>query len=132
MFRIVIDTNLIIAGRYNDRSASAKIIDLCLQKKLQPVYSDRVKNENQWILDKVKPSAEYMKKIYVFFTKCIYVMPTERIDICSDNSDNIYFETALAGQAQYIITNDRHLLEHDGYMGVRVKRPNEFLKEVKI
>lgn len=130
MIRVVIDTNLIIAGRYSKKSASWKIINLCLEGKIQPLYSESVKNENRWILEKVRPSIEYMKRVQLFFSKCIYVVPIEKINICSDKSDNMYFETAFAGQAQYIITNDRHLLEHDGYMGIKVKKPVDFLKEI--
>ncbi len=128
--RIVLDTNLIIAGRYNPESASRKIIELCIEGRFLPVFSEKTRRENMHILEKVKPSAEYLQKIKLFFAKAMYVMPETRIDICSDKSDNLYFEAALAGGAKYIITNDRHLLEHDGYMGIRVFRPGEFLKEI--
>jgi putative PIN family toxin of toxin-antitoxin system len=129
--RVVIDTNLIIAGRWSAGSDSAKILELCLDGKILPVFSEKTRNENMWILEKVKPSPEYLQKVKVFFTKAEYVMPTQRIDICSDKSDNLYFEAALAGGARFIITNDRHLLEHNGYMGVKVLRPGEFLKEFR-
>jgi putative PIN family toxin of toxin-antitoxin system len=131
MIRIVIDTNLIIAGRYNPGSASNQIIDLCLDKKLQAVYTDGLKKENMFILEKFSPSAEYLEKIKRFYTVSIRVIPNTKIDICSDCSDNKYFEAALAGQVQYIITNDRHLLDHDGYIA-RVLRPREFLKNLKV
>ena len=126
--RVVIDTNLIIAGRWNPQSASGRIIDLCLEQKLLPVFSDKTRQENMRILDKVRPDAGYLQKVKVFFSKSEYVMPSQRVDICSDKSDNLYFEAALAGGASYIISNDKHLLEHDGYMGVRVMRPADFLK----
>jgi len=129
--RVVIDTNLIIAGRYNENSASNKIIDLCLEGKLLAVFSDRTRDENIHILEKVKPPADYLNKIKLFFSKSLYIpQPQTRIDICSDRSDNKYFETAVDGQAQYIISNDRHLLEHDGYYGIKVRRPQEFLREM--
>ena len=46
-------------------------------------------------------------------------------------SDNRYFEAAIAGQAKYIISNDHHLLEHDGYHSIRVMRPGPFLSMLK-
>jgi len=129
--RVVVDTNLIIAGRYNPRSASNKIIDMCIDRKLIAVYSDRIKNENMNILGKVKPQAEYFSKIQTFYSKGMYIpQPEIRIDICSDKSDNKYFEAAISGQAQYIISNDRHLLEHDGYYGIKVMRPRDFLRDL--
>ena len=129
LIRVVIDTNLIIAGRYNRRSASNRIIDMCIENSLLAVYSGRTKDENIFILEKVRPPAEYLSKIIKFYSKAMYVPePQTRINICSDKSDNRYFEAAIAGQAQHIISNDHHLLEHDGYHGIRVMRPREFLK----
>lgn len=130
--RVVIDTNLIIAGRWKKRSASSKIIDLCIEQKLLAVYSGKTKDENIFILEKVRPPADYLHKIIRFYSRAIHVpKPEIRIDVCSDKADNIYFEAALAGGAKYIISNDHHLLEHDGYMGIRVMRPGEFLRYIK-
>lgn len=129
MTRVVIDTNLIIAGKWDAKSASGRIIGLALDGEILPVFSEKTRRENMWILEKVKPSPEYLQKVKVFFTKAEYVMPTQKVDICSDKSDNLYFEAALAGGARFIVTNDRHLLEHNGYMGISVLRPKEFLKE---
>lgn len=127
--KVVIDTNLIIAARYKKKSASARIINLCIKGNLLAVYSGKTKDENIFILEKVKPPAEYLNKIIGFYSKASYVpKPDIKIDICSDYSDNKYFEAAIAGQAQYIISNDRHLLEHDGYYGIKVMRPSQFLK----
>ncbi|MFH1978722.1 MAG: putative toxin-antitoxin system toxin component, PIN family [Candidatus Aenigmatarchaeota archaeon] len=130
--KIVIDTNLIIAARYNPKSASSKVIDLCIEHRLLALYSEKTRNENLNILLKVQPSNEYLIKIRLFFSKSIYIPdPTTRVNICSDYSDNKYFETAIDAGAQYIISNDKHLLEHDGYYGVRVMRPSDFLKKFK-
>ena len=127
--RVVIDTNLIIAGRYRPQSASNRIIDMCIGHELLAVYSGRTKDENIFILEKVRPPADYLNKIIRFYSKAVYVPePQTRVNICSDHSDNRYFEAAIAGQAKYIISNDHHLLEHDGYYGIRVMRPGEFLR----
>jgi len=130
--RVVIDTNLIIAGRYRPKSASNRIIDLCIEQKLLAVYSGRTKDENLFILQKVRPPADYLNKIIKFYSKAMYIPdPQTRINICSDHSDNKYFETAIDGQARYIISNDHHLLEHDGYYGIKVMRPGAFFSMLK-
>ncbi|RLI97547.1 MAG: putative toxin-antitoxin system toxin component, PIN family [Candidatus Aenigmatarchaeota archaeon] len=129
--RVVIDTNLIIAGRYKPGSASNRIIDMCIDRKLIAVYSGKTKDENLFILQKVSPPKDYIDKILRFYSRSIYIPnPDIRISICSDYSDNRYFEAAIAGQAQYIISNDRHLLDHDGYHSIRVMRPSAFLKHL--
>ena len=130
--RVVIDTNLIIAARYKPKSASSRIIKLCLEQKLLAVYSGKTKDENLFILQKVHPSAEYLDKIIKFYSKAMYIpKPSTKITICSDYSDNKYFEAAIDGQAQYIISNDHHLLEHDGYYSIKVMRPSAFLRAFK-
>lgn len=132
MSRVVIDTNLIIAGRYRKSSAASKVIDMCISRRLIAVFSSRTKDENMNILEKVRPPADYLEKIRRFLSVSIYVPePQTRVNICADASDNKYFETAIAGQAQCIITSDRHLLEHDGYYGIRVMRPADFLKSLE-
>jgi len=127
LLRIVIDTNLIIAGRFKSRSASNRIIDLCLEKRLQGVYSNRIKKENIRILERVRPSERYMKKIWRYYTVSILFDPTRRVDICFDKEDNKFLECAIAADA-IVISSDRHLLENDGYMGIRVVKPSEFMR----
>jgi len=69
MTRVVIDTNLIIAARYKPKSATSKIIDLCLEQRVLAVDSGKTKDENLFILQKVRPSAEYLHKIIKFYSK---------------------------------------------------------------
>ncbi len=127
-YRVVIDTNLIIAGRYRPRSASAAIIQACLDYKVEAIYSHRIKNENLMILERVRPDREYLDRIMRFYSRATLVQSTERIKVCDDPDDDKYFEAAVSGNAQFIISNDRHLLDHDGFMGVRVFRPNQFVR----
>jgi predicted nucleic acid-binding protein len=49
----------------------------------------------------------------------------------ADPGDDMVVASALAGEATYIVTLDRHLLSLDGPPGVRVLRPGDFLGELR-
>lgn len=127
--RIVIDTNLIIAGRWNPGSSSNKILDLCISGKFQAVYTRGIKRENLFILGKVRPDSRFLDKIIRFYSRAALVgEPGEKVRVCEDSDDDKYFECALAGDAGIIVSNDRHLLERSGFRGIRVMKAGEFLR----
>jgi putative PIN family toxin of toxin-antitoxin system len=128
MMKVLIDTNLIVAGRFRPGSGSSRIIDMCIGGRLEAVYSPPIKDENLFILEKVRPGSDFVDKIIRFYSRATLVRPAERVRICEDPDDDKYFEAALAAKADCIISNDRHLLDHDGWRGIRVTRPGEFLR----
>jgi predicted nucleic acid-binding protein len=49
----------------------------------------------------------------------------------ADPSNNVYLATALAGGARWVVAgNTRHLTPHDGYAGLRIVEPADFLSEL--
>ena len=59
--------------------------------------------------------------------------PSEEIAvIASDLSDNRYLQCALAGEAQYIVSGDGHLLDLKEYRGIRILTPAEFVMLLKL
>ncbi|HLC75484.1 MAG TPA: putative toxin-antitoxin system toxin component, PIN family, partial [Candidatus Nanoarchaeia archaeon] len=56
-------------------------------------------------------------------------VPTEEIDIVKEDSDdNILFETAISGNAQYIVTQDKAVLKINNFRGIKVLKPEDFLR----
>ena len=126
--RIVLDTNLLIAGRWNKNSSSARILDLCILGELQAVYTSQIKDENMFILGKVKPPKDYLDKVHEFYRKSEKVTAGEKISACPDPSDNRFLEAAIAGKADYVITNDHHLLDLKEYESIKMIRPGTFTR----
>ncbi len=61
--------------------------------------------------------------------KSILVEPSTRIKIVKDDpEDDKFVETALEGDADFIVTQDKHLLKLKDYQGIKVITPEEFLK----
>ena len=129
MTTVVLDTNLLIAGRWNKKSSSLKIIESVISGELNAVYSPRIRDENLFILEKVKTPREYLDRIFKFMDCSQIVHPKTRADVSRDKSDNMYLDAAVEGKADYVISNDIHLLELKEYMGVKILRPGEFMKE---
>ena len=57
------------------------------------------------------------------------VEPKQKIDVIKeDPSDNKFVEAAIAGKAEYIITQDKNILKVKEYMGIKMVTPKEFLE----
>ncbi|OYT41889.1 MAG: putative toxin-antitoxin system toxin component, PIN family [Candidatus Altiarchaeales archaeon ex4484_43] len=123
---VVIDTNLIIAGRWKRDSSSNRIIDRVIEGKLKAVYTTETKNENLYILEKVKAPKDYIDKILRFYRVSKKVYSKRKITACPDKADNRFLEVAVAGKADYIITSDRDLLDMREFEGVKILKPGAF------
>jgi len=129
MVRIVLDTNLLVAGRWNRGSSSLMILDHCIRGTFTHVYTGEIREEALYILGKVKPPGEFMEKVAEFYRKGVKVEYSgEAIRASQDKSDNRFLEAAVAGKADYVVSNDRHLLDLGEYGGVRIIRPGAFMR----
>ncbi len=128
MVTIVLDTNSLIAARWNRRSSSLKIIQKCIAGEITVAYTSQVKDENLLILSKVKAPADYMDLIERFYGGGILVESKGRIKASIDDSDNRFLEAAVAADADYVISNDSHLLDLKEHDGIRILRPSEFIR----
>ncbi|MDI6884504.1 MAG: putative toxin-antitoxin system toxin component, PIN family [Hadesarchaea archaeon] len=126
---MVLDTNLFIAAYFNRRSSSAKIIDLCLRRKHELIFSRRLRREAEAILRNVRASGEFMERIRKLFANAIKVKPTQKVFVVrEDPEDNKLLECALEGEADYLVTSDRHLLKLGEFGQTKICKPSLFLK----
>jgi uncharacterized protein len=49
--------------------------------------------------------------------------------VCDDPDDDKFFECAIAGGANLIVSGDKHLLKISDYKGIKVVRPRQFVDE---
>ena len=62
----------------------------------------------------------------------IIVEPVERINaIKNDPDDNKFIEAAIAGRADYLISQDKHLLRLKNHENVKILMPEEFLEIIQ-
>ncbi len=114
---VVFDTNVLIAFYLskNSKSVVAKIIRLWRnERKLQMIVSNEIIAEYLEILERVginENRIERLKEILETFgivsKFSLGKMPTES----RDADDNLMLATALIGKADFLITNDKDLLD---------------------
>ncbi|RKZ01447.1 putative toxin-antitoxin system toxin component, PIN family [Candidatus Fermentibacteria bacterium] len=49
--------------------------------------------------------------------------------ICDDPDDDKFIAAALGGKANTIVSGDKHLLDVNGYSGIEIIKPAEFVKQ---
>ncbi len=127
--KAVIDTNVFISGIFWAGS-SHKVLALWKEQKFSLVSSLGTIAELVKVLKdfKIRLQDEMIKELVdLIVTNSILVEPKEKIYIVKDDpTDNIFVETAVAGNADYIISQDKHLLKIKEFRGIRIINPEEF------
>jgi putative PIN family toxin of toxin-antitoxin system len=126
MLKVVIDTNLLIDGSEDFYNFGNRIIDLVLAGQIQAFANKRTLRENKLLTGNKISDEGYLKKLEYFFKRVSEVESTKRLHVVEDDEDNKILESALAANADFLITSDQHLLKLEEYEGVRIIRPNIF------
>jgi putative PIN family toxin of toxin-antitoxin system len=137
---VVVDTNVFIRNFLAGRKANPnrRIIRLwLLERRLQLIVSNELIAEYLEIFDRVlRMDAATIEAWRVRFEedrRCTVVRLARRYTESRDPDDNLVLATALAGRAEYLITNDRDLLdlprEFQRRLPFAIVPPRRFLQE---
>ena len=82
------------------------------------------------IRKRMKYSDEQIERFVTFLEEFSLVLtpPTESRVVPADADDDKFVSLALAGEAQYIVSGDDHLLNVGQYQGVTILKPAAFLR----
>lgn len=132
--RAVIDTNVFISG-IHWTGDSEKILFMWCDKKFELISSIKIIEEITESLKNFKIPLS-IEDIYMWekmiLENSLLVEPEEKIEIVKDDSDdNKFVEAAIAGKADYIITQDNHLLKIKEFRGIKILTPKQFLDILK-
>jgi putative PIN family toxin of toxin-antitoxin system len=123
--RIVLDTNVLIDGFQDEYSAEARLIDAVREGAVTAIASPKTIKEYQLILRRLIADQEYRSKIHEFLSMVEEAEP-EYVDVVLDDEEDLKFlEAAVGGEADVVITSDRHLLDVGEADGVRIITPEE-------
>jgi len=130
--RVLLDTNVLVAAAYAPQSASRRIVEACLRGDLVAVASEAIKREYDFILARAVRVDEYQDRLEELLEKLDLVEPshTPRL-VADDPEDDKFLAAAEAGNAGWIVTNDRHLLALDPHGPIRIVPPGRFVKLVQ-
>lgn len=125
MLRIVIDTNLLIDGSEDFYNFASRTVDLVLAGQVEAYANHATLRENKFLAQKKIRDEAYLRKLEYFFDQ-VKPVSGDRLDIVEDKDDNKILESAVAAQADFLITSDRHLLKLEEFRGIKIVRPAEF------
>ena len=136
MTKVVIDTNVLVAGLRSGGGASRAVIRAALEGRLKPLFGNALWLEYQQLLGRDVwgglTTAEQRRQVLAALARqgrWVTVYYGWRPNL-ADEADNHLIELALAGGASAIVThNTRHLMTGDLALGpLRVLTPAQCLQ----
>ncbi len=133
--KVVLDTNVLVSGTFW-KGYSSKVIEFIDEGKLELVLSEELIEEyndvinREEIIDKIENKDLILNiSVQKVITKSIIVEPTQKFDVVKDDpDDNEVIDCAVEGNVDYIITQDSHLLKIKEFKGIKIVKPEEFLR----
>jgi uncharacterized protein len=132
--KVVLDTNIFISGIFWSGD-SEKIIYAWGNEEFEIITSSEIIREIVETLMDFKiqlPINILLLWISILSMKSLIVEPQEKINIVKDDPDDDKFiEAAISGKADYIITQDKHLLKIKEFREIKILTPRDFLGIIK-
>ncbi len=134
MIRVVLDTNVLVSAILL-KGRLAQFLDLWKTGCILPIIAKQtfaefkaVLNYPKFALAKQDIKAIIEDEILPFFE---VVEVTEEIqNICRDPKDDIFLPVALSGEASWIVTGDKDLLELGRFKAVNIVTPHTFIQNI--
>lgn len=129
--RVVLDTNVLISALFWDGN-ERNVLDKCKTKEYEMVISPDILEETDVVLDfkfsfPDDKRADFIRNLIVI-SKLVF--PDSVIDVIKqDPSDNRILECAVGGNAHYIVTGDKHLLDIGTYECIMILNAKELLNK---
>lgn len=136
MYRVVVDTNLIISGTTTANTIPYQLIESWRKGEYILVTSLQIIEEVRQVLKRTKIQKQFSLTItetnQVIETLSSHAFVTSgilEVDVVkNDPDDNKFIACALEGSASYIVSGDNHLLSIREYQGIQIVRAREFLQ----
>ena len=133
--RAIIDTNVFVSGIFWEGNFCSQIIDKWKNKKFELVstmdileeFVETLKNFKIQMPDKM---IEEWKNL-IIENSVIIKQKIKLNAIKDDPNDNKFLEAGISGNADLIISQDKHLLKLKEYQGIRIVNPEEALLLIK-
>ena len=130
--RIVLDTNVFVSGVFFG-GQPVKILAAWRNGEIQLILSPEILEEYVAVLQRLEkylPAVEAKPVIELILagSKIISAPPLEK-PVSSDPDDDKFIACALASKAKVIVSGDKHLLAANGFQGLDIVKPSEFVKK---
>ena len=128
--RVVFDINIFISGLVIPKSLAEKAIFKIIEGKDSLLISKDIINEVLPVLSsKFERDREALSHVAVTLTEIAeLVKPSKRVKIFKDEPDNRILECAISGEADFLVTGDKEMLQLSEYKGVKIISLKEYLE----
>ena len=114
---VVLDTNVFVAAYWVPASASARVIQACIDGSVKAIYTAESRRETLAVLRQIKIPDSYLRRLDAYWDRAERVEAARVDDVpIDDPEDRKFLEAAAGGNADFLVTNDDHLLSV-GYLG---------------
>jgi putative PIN family toxin of toxin-antitoxin system len=119
--RVVFDTNVLVSA-YAFGGRPADLVRRAITGELELVTSPALLAELARVLaDKLEFDADHADAVVMQVVRIAHIArPSRRLAVLADESDNRVLECAVAGEADSIVSGDRHLLDLGEYEGIPI------------
>jgi len=126
--RVLFDTNVLYSA-FTSKGFCEEVVDEaagdCLIIWSPPLQAELVSLLTR--RNKIGPGAQAALAAFAELCECVEPQPLPA-PVCRDADDDIVLATALAAQADFIVTGDDDLLTLKEHQGIRIVSPREFWK----
>ena len=130
--RIVLDSNVIIAA-FAARGLCNVLFEYCLESHNLVLCEEILGEVIEKLKNKIRLPDSIVQKIDIYIRTHASIVSPEIVDpdVCRDKNDLMVLGSALAGQADYIITGDKDLLTIGIFKGIKILEPRSFWNEMR-
>lgn len=133
MLRIVIDTNVLISAVISN-GKPRRLLKLAAQNHFLLIKSEDSMREFARVLRRPKfkitgGEARKAGQVLLGLGKTVKVTSSRRV-VVADPNDDIFINTALDGNADYVVTGDVHLLDLAQYEGIEIVSVDSILRKL--
>lgn len=133
--RVVLDTNVIIAPFLSPKGVPSLILKAWEEEAFDLVVSEALLAEYQEVLSRKEIALHHkmdqaaIERIINSFRKYAILAAPSRIPevVKEDPDDDQLFAAALAEEASFIVTKNKHVLSVSEYKGIQILSPLAFL-----
>lgn len=133
--RIVLDTNVIVSGFLSTKGPPSRILGLavegviclCLENRIVREY-ERVLMRPEWSL----PASHIRNVLNVLYAKALWVEPPPLNMALPDPDDLMFVETAVAAEAEVLVTGNRRHFPKKPVGNVAILSPAEFIEHLRV
>jgi putative PIN family toxin of toxin-antitoxin system len=129
--KVVLDTNVYFSAFNSTRGVPFELWRRAVEREYELLISPAIIREMADVLrmDLAWPESEIIAQLKLVVRVAKIVEPTFTLDvIAADPDDDRILECAVSGNADLIVSGDRHLTKLKRFQGIGIVRPVDFLR----